>query len=42
MGACAEPLPIIKRLELELEDGKYKWVPIYWPPSMGSTRDLPL
>ena len=37
MDKCAEILPIFKRLELE--DGK--WVPTYWPPNLGFTRDLP-
>ncbi|KAF8540123.1 hypothetical protein BDD12DRAFT_777466 [Trichophaea hybrida] len=32
-----EVLPIFKRLELE----GGKWVPTYWPPNLGSTRDLP-
>jgi len=31
-------LPLFARLELE----GGKWVPRYWPPNLGSTRDIPL
>ena len=37
MGACSEILPFFSRLELK----GGKWVPTYWPPNWGSTRDLP-
>ena len=34
---CIEWLPIFKRLELV----KGQWVPMYYPPNMCDTRDIP-